>query len=73
MIPAEGAWEPDGSRECGGESGIRTHDKVAPIPVFEFDAGRWSMYPYGANAAYCESFIRRRKRDAGTVWKRIYS
>jgi len=23
--------------ETGGESGIRTHDRVAPIPVFELD------------------------------------
>ena len=35
MIPAEGAWEPDGSRERGGESGIRTHDEVAPTPVLK--------------------------------------
>ena len=45
MIPAEGAWEPDGSRERGGESGIRTHDEVAPIPVLKSVAIRTSTPP----------------------------
>ena len=29
--------------KIGGGSGIRTHDEVAPIPVFEFDAGRLTL------------------------------
>ena len=36
--------------KTGGGSGIRTHDEVAPIPVFEFDAGRFTLshrIPFG--------------------------
>jgi len=32
------------SLKTGGESGIRTHDTVARIPVFEFDSLRHNSF-----------------------------